>query len=72
VSRSIGRTPPLRLVANNEGVQLRLLPDEAVEQALPLARQLQLMADVVGPASRDVADELVAILEGPRRPRRVA
>lgn len=45
-----------------------------VDRALPLARQLELMAQAVGPASFDVAHELVELLERnhPARPRRVA
>ena len=45
-----------------------------VERALPLARQLELMAQAVGPASEEVARELIALLEdqGPMRPRRAA
>lgn len=72
MSRSIVRRPPLRLVADNPGVQLSLLPLEVIDQAIPLARQLQLMAEAVGPASRGVADELVQLLESPRKPRQVA
>ena len=45
-----------------------------VDAALPLARQLELMAQAVGPASEEVARELIALLEdqGPMRPRRAA
>lgn len=46
-----------------------------VDQALPLARQLELIAQVMGPESARVAHELVELLEGepaPLRPRRVA
>lgn len=63
---------PLRVIDGGGQSPLWRKPDEVVDLALPLARQLALMADVIGPASRDVADELIAILEGPRRPRRVA
>lgn len=71
MSRAVVRRP--RLVVSNPGVQLSLLPATVLEEALPLARQLQLITDVLGAtAHREVADELVAILEGPRRPRRIA
>lgn len=45
-----------------------------VEEALPLARQLELMAGAMGPASSEVARELIELLEdqGPVRPRRAA
>lgn len=45
-----------------------------VDRALPLARQLELMANAMGPASGDVARQLVDLLERshPSRPRRVA
>ena len=64
--------PRLRVVQGGGQLPLWQPPEEAVQQALPLARQLVLVAEIVGPASREVADQLVAILEGPRRPRRVA
>lgn len=65
--------PKLRVIAGGGQLSLwRMPPEEVVERALPLARQLGLVADLVGPASRDVADELIALLESPRRPRRVA
>lgn len=64
--------PTLRVIAGGGQLPLWRQPEEVVEAALPLAKQLALMADVVGPASRDVADELIALLESPRRPRRVA
>jgi hypothetical protein len=37
------------------------------EQALPLARQLRLMANAVGPSSIDVAEQLIALLERQHR-----
>lgn len=45
-----------------------------IDRALPLARQLELMATAVGPASGRVAHDLVALLEQhhPARPRRIA
>ena len=45
-----------------------------VDRALPLARQLELMAAAMGPASGDVARELIELLEDqrPARPRRAA
>ena len=51
--------------------QLRLV---AVDQALPRARQLELMAAEFGPESAAIAHELVELLEThePHRPRRVA
>ena len=64
--------PDLRVIAGGGQLPLWRPADEAVEAALPLARELRMMADVVGPQSREVADELIAILEGPRKPRRVA
>lgn len=56
----VPRRPELRLVE--------------VEEALPLARQLELMALEVGPATAEVAHRLVEILEGeqPHQPRRAA
>lgn len=44
-------------------------------KALPLAHQLRLMADAIGPRSVRIADELIALLERQERrhtPRRVA
>jgi hypothetical protein len=71
VSRLRESRPPVRprLVVSNAGVQL---PLPLVDQALPLARQLRLMAAAYGPASTDIADELIELLEGPKRPRRAA
>lgn len=50
--------PPVRprLVVSNPGVQL----------------PLRIMAAEYGPASIDVADALIELLEGPKRPRRAA
>lgn len=71
--KRVARQPKLRVIRGGGQLSLWRMPaDQVVEAALPLARQLALMADVVGPASRDVADELIALLESPRRPRRVA
>lgn len=65
--------PKLRVIAGGGQLPLwRLDTDEVFDRAIPLAHQLALMADVIGPASREVADELVALLESPRRPRRIA
>ena len=64
--------PKLRVIAGGGQLPLWRPAEDAVERALPLARELRMMADVVGPASRDVADELLAILESPRTPRKVA
>jgi hypothetical protein len=64
--------PALRVIQGGGQLHLWRDPTEVVEAAIPLARQLALMAEVVGPASRDVADELIALLEAPRRPKRVA
>lgn len=63
--------PPVRphLVVSNPGVQL---PLPLADAALPLARQLRLMAAEYGPASTEIADALIELLEGPRRPRRAA
>lgn len=63
--------PPVRphLIVSNPGVQL---PLPLVDEALPLARQLRLMAAEYGPASAEIADALIELLEGPRRPRRAA
>lgn len=58
-----------RLVVSNPGVQL---PLPLADAALPLARQLRIMAAEYGPASVDVADALIELLEGPKRPRRAA
>lgn len=57
----------LRLIEGGRPALVRVEDD-----ALPLARQLALMAGAIGPASREVADELVALLESPRPPRRIA
>lgn len=45
-----------------------------VEEALPLARQLAVMATAMGPASEEVARELIELLsdQSPHRPRRAA
>lgn len=51
---------------------------EVAELALPLARQLRLMANAVGPTSIAVANELIAVLErqlrrhAPTSPRKAA
>ena len=69
MSRSIGRTPPPRprLVVSNPGTQLVLPLHDVLDEALPLARQLRLMAAEYGPASADLADELVALLDSQAR-----
>jgi hypothetical protein len=64
--------PRLRLVDGSGQLPLWVAPAEVCELALPIARQLRIVADIVGPAHRDLADELIALLEGPTRPRRVA
>lgn len=48
---------------------------ELADKALPLARQLRLMANALGPVSLLIADDLIAILERAQRrhsPRRAA
>jgi hypothetical protein len=61
--------------------EVTALQQEAVELAdlaLPLARQLRLMANAVGPTSIAVADELIALLSrqirrhAPTEPRKAA
>lgn len=65
--------PKLRVIAGGGQLTIwRPEAEEVIERAVPLARQLALMADAVGPASREVADDLIALLESTRRPRRVA
>jgi hypothetical protein len=64
--------PRLRVIPGGGQLALWRSPEDAIESALPLARELRMVADIVGPQSREVADELIALLEGPRRPRRVA
>lgn len=66
------RRPNLRVLDGRGQLTLWHPPAEVCELALPLARELRMMADAVGPASREVADELIALLESPRRPRRAA
>lgn len=63
--------PPVRprLVVSNPGVQL---PLPLADAALPLARQLLLVAEIVGPETKAVALQLIDLLEGPTRPRRAA
>lgn len=47
----------------NEVTALEAEAIDTAERALPLARQLQLMANALGPTSGAIARELVAILE---------
>jgi hypothetical protein len=67
--------PPVRQLTLDE---LTFVPRPAVlvlvEEALPLARQLELMAGAMGPESERVARELVDLLasQAPMRPRRAA
>lgn len=65
--------PTLRVIAGGGQLPLWRQPGTVIDHAIPLARQLQLITDVLGAeAHREVADELVALLEGTRRPRRIA
>lgn len=59
----------------DEVTALEAEASEIAERALPLAHQLRLMADAIGPRSVRVADDLVALLERQARrhtPRRAA
>ncbi len=58
-----------RLVVSNPGVQL---PLPLVDAALADARQLLLVARIVGPETEAVALHLIETLAGPTRPRRAA
>lgn len=68
--------PPARQLTLDEMATAPATTGEfgVIDRALPLARQLSLMAEAVGPASGDVARELIALLEAnhPARPRRIA
>lgn len=64
--------PALRVLPGGGQLPLWRASDDVVEAALPLARELRFVAEVVGPESAKVADDLIELLEAPRRPRRIA
>ena len=67
--------PPQRQLTLDEIVAVPVRPElRVIGEALPLARQLELMARAIGPESERIAQDLVELLEGeaPIRPRRVA